>query len=174
MLGEPDYSRSGTKPLNAIVKGLVPVLRALTEADLDDLVGIEESVYPFPWTRDIFKDCLRVGYGCVGVQCEQTLAGYVIYQWGAGESHLLNLCVSPDWQRQNLGGLLLRHAVSHVTLRESSAMFLEVRPSNPVAIGMYKRFGFEKVGRRRDYYRSEGGREDAIVMRMELEPPGFQ
>ena len=42
--------------------------------------------------------------------------------------------------------------------------FLEVRASNQSAYRLYERFGFNEVGRRRDYYPAVGGREDALVM----------
>jgi ribosomal-protein-alanine N-acetyltransferase len=50
----------------------------------------------------------------------------------------------------------------------TTAIYLEVRPSNPGAIHLYQRTGFRLVGRRRDYYPTFDGREDALVMRREL------
>ena len=71
-------------------------------------------------------------------------------------------------QRQGLGGTLLGHAIRLAREAGSGEMFLEVRPSNPAGVGLYQRNGFEVVGRRPDYYRSDDGREDAIVMRRAL------
>jgi ribosomal-protein-alanine N-acetyltransferase len=47
-------------------------------------------------------------------------------------------------------------------------MMLEVRPSNRPAQRLYERYGFERIGMRRGYYPSHGGREDAVVMRIAL------
>ena len=47
-------------------------------------------------------------------------------------------------------------------------IFLEVRPSNPPAIALYQSEGFNEVGRRPRYYPAASGREDALVMAMEL------
>jgi len=47
-------------------------------------------------------------------------------------------------------------------------MFLEVRPSNPAGMGLYERKGFSAVDQRPGYYRSDNGREDAMVMRLDL------
>jgi ribosomal-protein-alanine N-acetyltransferase len=47
-------------------------------------------------------------------------------------------------------------------------MFLEVRPSNMDAERLYRRRGFEEVGFRPAYYQAEGGREDALVMQLDL------
>ncbi len=132
---------------------------------------IERAAYPYPWTRTIFEDCIRVGYDCNGLFLGSTLAGYAIQTHAADESHLLNLCISPSLQRQGFGGLLLRHAVRIARLRGCVAMFLEVRPSNQAGVGLYHRSGFTIVGTRREYYRADEGREDAIVMRLELVAP---
>jgi ribosomal-protein-alanine N-acetyltransferase len=147
-----------------------PLIRRLNGVDLDAIMAIEQAAYPFPWTRQIFAECLRVGYGCYGVQQGSELSGYVIFNWGAGESHLLNLCVHPQQQGGGLGRLLLEHAISKVTALGCEAMILEVRPSNPAAGAMYTRRGFVQVGRRPRYYRASEGREDALVMRLELAP----
>jgi ribosomal-protein-alanine N-acetyltransferase len=48
------------------------------------------------------------------------------------------------------------------------ALFLEVRPSNPNAIALYQSEGFVTVGRRKGYYQASGGREDALVLRLDL------
>lgn len=117
----------------------------------------------------IFAECLRVGYGCIGVQLGSELSGYAIYNMGAGESHLLNLCVDPQVQRRGLGRLLLEHTITTTRSLGCKALFLEVRPSNPGAAEMYRARGFSLIGRRPDYYRAEKGREDALVMRLELD-----
>ena len=145
-----------------------PDIRVLTRDDLDRIVEIERSAYPFPWSRGIFADCLRVGYDCWGLQVRDQLIGYAIQTCAAGESHLLNLCIEPQWQRAGYGAMLLEHAICHATLNGCDSMYLEVRPSNPAAIRLYERRGFVVAGERRNYYRAEKGRETAIVMRLEL------
>ena len=148
---------------------LHPLMRRLAEEDLDRVMEIELSAYPHPWTRGIFSDCIRVGYDCWGLQLGARLAGYAILTHAAGESHLLNLCIAPAWQGRGLGRLLLGHAVRLAREQACSHMFLEVRPSNQAGIALYRNNGFEVVGTRPGYYRSDEGKEDAIVMRRALE-----
>lgn len=159
---------AGPETVAAKPEAVHPLIRRLSSADVDRVMEIELSAYPHPWTRGIFMDCIRVGYDCWGLWLEDRLAGYTILTHAAGESHLLNLCIAPDDQRQGLGGTLLGHAIRLAREAGSGEMFLEVRPSNPAGVGLYQRNGFEVVGRRPDYYRSDDGREDAIVMRRAL------
>lgn len=150
-----------------------PSLRALTLGDLESLVEIEERAYRhLGWGRNIFEDCLNVGYLCRGAAVYGQLIGYVIVSIGAGESHLLNLAVDPSFQRQGTGRLLLDFACSEAAAQQAECMFLEVRPSNRIARNLYARAGFTEFGRRRDYYPNGvgGAREDALVFCRRLIP----
>ena len=147
-----------------------PLIRRLVMEDVDRVFEIEKLAYPFPWTRGIFVDCLRVGYACFGLQIGRDLAGYSIVSSAAGEAHLLNLCIHPDWQHRGYGSLLLEYMINHVARLGSEAIFLEVRKSNPRAVDLYRNRGFKVIGHRPSYYKAGDGREDAIVMRLALDP----
>lgn len=144
------------------------LVRRFTESDLDRVMEIELSAYPHPWTRGIFSDCLRVGYECWGLQAGAHLAGYFVLTQAAGESHLLNLCVAPRWQRRGLGEILLAHCLRLAVGHGCESMFLEVRPSNEAGYQLYRKNGFHVVGERPDYYTAGEGREDAIIMWRDL------
>ena len=147
---------------------MYPLIRALFIEDLSEVVKIEQTCYPFPWTLEIFKGCLKAGYACFGLQLGDDLAGYSVSNWGVGECHLLNLCVDPQWQRQRYGSVLLEQAIGSAMQGKCSSMFLEVRPSNRAAKAIYRKRGFYVVGERPDYYRAEKGRENAFVMRLDI------
>jgi len=147
---------------------MYPLIRPLAVEYLDAVLAIERACYPFPWTHGIFLGCLRAGYACFELHLGDDLAGYTVSNWGAGESHLLNLCVHPNWQKQGFGKMLLDHSIGHARSLDCHVMFLEVRPSNIDAGRLYRQRGFEEVGTRPAYYQAEGGREDAVVMRLDL------
>lgn len=144
------------------------LVRPLLESDLDRVMEIELRAYPYPWTRRIFSDCLRVGYECWGLQAGTSLAAYCVLTHAAGESHLLNLCVAPQWQRRGLGGILLGHCTRLAISQGCEHMFLEVRTSNDAGIALYQHNGFKMIGERPGYYTAGDGREDAIVMQLDL------
>ena len=142
--------------------------RPMAQADLPRVAALERESYVFPWNDQIFADCLRVGYHCVVVDTEAGVAGYAVLSMGAGEAHVLNLCISEALRRRGIGSRLLLTLLAHARDRGIRDAFLEVRRSNRGAIALYHELGFECVGQRRGYYQAQDGREDALVYRLEL------
>jgi ribosomal-protein-alanine N-acetyltransferase len=144
-------------------------IRAMRQSDLEQVQRIEQESYRFAWTEGIFEDCLRVGYTCIVAEIDILLVGYAVLSAGAGEAHLLNLCVAGNFRCRGLGRRLLLDMLSRVREAGASVVFLEVRPSNTAAIRLYQTLGFVQIGVRRGYYQDIDGREDAIVLRLTLD-----
>ena len=143
-------------------------IRAMAEPDVPEVVAIEVASYRFPWSEGIFRDCLKVGYVCrVALQFE-VVAGYGIVSTGAGEAHILNLCVRPELRCRGIGTLLLEDLLQRAAAAAVDTAYLEVRPSNTAAIRRYQAFEFEHIGSRRGYYPAPDGREDAAVFKLAL------
>jgi ribosomal-protein-alanine N-acetyltransferase len=137
--------------------------------DLRQVMAIENQVYAFPWTQGIFQDCLRVGYCCWLAELGQRVIGYGVMSVVIDESHILNLSVHPDWQRQGLGRKLIQRLLKIARQHGAETSFLEVRESNRPALALYGGLGFVEIGRRHGYYPAgTGEREDALVMSLEL------
>jgi ribosomal-protein-alanine N-acetyltransferase len=143
--------------------------RRMADADLPGVIELETSAYLFPWGLGIFRDCLRVGYTCRVIEVDGELVGYGIMSMGAGESHVLNICVRADLRGMGLARRLMVWLLDEARAAGHGWAFLEVRPSNRPAILLYESLGFEPVGLRRGYYQAVGGREDAIVYRRDLD-----
>ncbi len=160
--------------MSAILKAPLPRFRPMQSEDLDRVAEIERQVYEFPWSRGIFGDCLRVGYSCWVMQLDGAIAGYGVVSSGAGEAHILNLCIAPEYQHQGYGRRLLNRLLDLARWYHARSVFLEVRPSNHRAIRMYETLGFACVGRRPNYYPAQQGREDALIMvlKREADDPG--
>lgn len=146
------------------------VIRVMQPSDVPQVGMLESQTYAFPWSENIFRDCLRAGYYCCVVQTEGEIVGYGVLSAGAGEAHVLNICVAEADRGRGLGGRLLQHLTDHARAIGAREVFLEVRPSNTVAINLYRARGFTQVGIRRGYYQAVGGREDAVVLRKQLPP----
>ena len=144
------------------------VIRAMRGNDIADVVAIERASYQFPWSEGIFRDCLRVGYVCRVVTVSRQVMAYGVMSFGAGEAHILNLCVGEPYRCRGLGRRLLGSLIERANAAGMADAFLEVRPSNTAAIRLYLSQGFEQVGMRRGYYQAPNGREDAAVLRRSL------
>jgi ribosomal-protein-alanine N-acetyltransferase len=144
--------------------------RAMTGADLDAVMTIENAVYPFPWTRGNFADSISAGHEA-WVLCDANgVAAYAVLMWLPEEIHLLNITIAVQRQRQGLGRALLRDLCADAGARGARSMLLEVRPSNAPARQLYAAEGFGLIGTRRLYYPAPGGaREDALVLRKEFQ-----
>ena len=138
-------------------------------ADLDAVMEIESRAYDFPWTQGIFRDCLRVGYCCWCYEIDGLIQGYGVMSVAAGESHILNISVRPESQRQGIGSKLMKHFLQLARRHDADTVMLEVRPSNKLAIKLYEKLGFNEIGVRRNYYPAHQGREDAVLLALSLD-----
>ncbi|MBI3898046.1 MAG: ribosomal protein S18-alanine N-acetyltransferase [Gammaproteobacteria bacterium] len=143
-------------------------LRPMREADLTAVMDVERASYEFPWTRSIFRDCLRVGYFCYVYETPAGVIGHGLMSIGAGECHLLNICVRPDYQRRGLGRAMVNYLVKLARRQGARVALLEVRVSNTAAYKLYTSLGFDEIGIRKDYYPARDGREDAIILARDL------
>jgi len=154
--------------MNAAAIDFMAEIRAMTTDDVAAVIAIENRAYEYPWSEKIFHDCLVAGYHGVVLHMQGTIRGYAMLSVAVGEAHLLNICIDPDLQQHGFGRLLLNYLMEKAKVLGGRQMFLEVRPSNESARYMYESAGFNEVGLRKNYYKSENGHEDAIVFAKEL------
>jgi [ribosomal protein S18]-alanine N-acetyltransferase len=154
---------TGDRPEHRLVR-----FRAMLPSDVPSVGAVERASYMFPWSEGIFRDCLRVGYLCRVAECEGDVIGYGIVAMGAGEAHILNICVSQDKRERGVGRQMMNLLLERSRQAGMREVFLEVRPSNLHAIALYQSLGFSEVGRRKAYYQAVDGREDALVLKLSL------
>jgi ribosomal-protein-alanine N-acetyltransferase len=141
-------------------------LLTLSEADLERVVALEQTVYSHPWTLGNFNDALKAGYAAFKLEAGAHLVGYLVAMQVIDEMHLLNITVAPAFQRQGWAQALLQYLNLWSLQKDANCLWLEVRQSNERALKLYRAFGFEQVGLRKDYYpASRTTRESAVVMR---------
>lgn len=142
----------------------------MRSADLDEVLKLENDLYPFPWTRGNFLDSISSGYETwVLRDSNGVLNGYFLLMLSVDDAHLLNITVRRELQGQGLGLVLLDKAKAIAKERKLGAILLEVRPSNTRAEKIYRRYGFTQIGIRKGYYPAPNNtREDAIVMKLPL------
>lgn len=146
-----------------------PDFSPMTDLDLEWVVENEAQLHAFPWSKGNFIDSLEAGYSAWVMRQQGRPVAYAVMLTVLDEAHLLNISVAREAQGAGFGRVLLGYLSDEARRGGSSQFFLEVRPSNLPALALYRSHGFQPIGRRKGYYPlREGGREDAIVMRLDL------
>lgn len=138
--------------------------RAMTPADLEAVADLTHRADPFGWTLRNFSDAHASGNTLTVLTVDGVTSGIAAVMHVLDASELLEIAVQPAMQGRGYGKALLAQAIALARRNGAVRMFLEVRESNARARKMYTSFGFEETGRRKNYYPTENGREDAILM----------
>lgn len=140
----------------------------MTPADLEAVADLTHRADPFGWTLRNFSDAHVSGNTLTVLTVDGVTSGIAAVMHVLDESELLEIAVQPAMQGRGYGKALLAQAIALARRNGAVRMFLEVRESNARARKMYTSFGFEETGRRKNYYPTENGREDAILMTAQL------
>lgn len=136
----------------------------MTPADLEAVADLTHRADPFGWTLRNLSDAHASGNTLTVLTVDGVTSGIAAVMHVLDESELLEIAVQPAMQGRGYGKALLAQAIALARRNGAVRMFLEVRESNARARKMYTSFGFEETGRRKNYYPTENGREDAILM----------
>ncbi len=138
-------------------------------SDVPEVVAIEESAFPVPWTAANFLHEIQenpFAYNRV-LRSERGLVEAYACAWIVDEEvRINNIAVRGEARRRGYGEMLLRHLMELGRSLGCTRATLEVRPSNLPALTLYRKLGFDVVARRKGYYSDT--REDALVMRCTL------
>jgi len=136
-------------------------IRAMTRPDIPAVAALEATIYATPWSPRVFFDELAMeSRRYVVVEGDAGIVGYGGLLMVEEDAHITTLAVSPEMRGKKLGVKLMLALVDEALVHGARHLTLEVRVSNRPAQALYERFGFDPVGRRKDYYIDE----DALVM----------
>ncbi len=136
----------------------------LAEKHLEQVEAIEKVAHSHPWSTNMIRDLNSRG-GCHHVLADgERVLGYFYAQNIVGEVTLLNVAVNPEHQGKGYGKKLINAFIDMCESQGAESAWLEVRESNTNAFGLYESTGFNEVDRRLNYYPTEKGKEDAIIM----------
>ncbi|NKF49561.1 ribosomal protein S18-alanine N-acetyltransferase [Shewanella sp. WXL01] len=141
------------------------ILQPLTEADVEQMLLVEQSAHSHPWSQAVLASCFGKLYRVTGIyNDQQTLLGFAIVQQIVDEVTLMDICVHQQAQGLGLGKQLLEQVITEAKQHNAVSILLEVRASNQAAIGLYLSQGFNQSGIRKNYYPTDSGKEDAVLM----------
>jgi ribosomal-protein-alanine N-acetyltransferase len=143
------------------------MVRQMDTNDIDRIMEIEKKSFVAPWSKTMFEETIfsPISRGLV-IEHNGVIIGYMVFYAVDVEAHIMNLAVSPAERKQGYARHLLDHALKFFSEKGISECYLEVREHNRDAQRLYKNFGFEVIGRRKNYYPETG--EDALVMQLLL------
>jgi ribosomal-protein-alanine N-acetyltransferase len=135
----------------------------MTEEDVDAVWALDRLCFRVPWSRKSFADEMDNPMAVYFLaKEEEKIVGYAGYWLVAGEGHITNIAVHPDYRRRQIGTGLLVHIIASARKNNLCLLTLEVRESNTAAQALYEAHGFKKIGMRKHYY--SDNRESAYIM----------
>ena len=138
-------------------------IRFMQKGDIEEVMLIEQSSFPAPWSAKAFLSELQNKFARYFVLLEQgEIVGYAGMWLFARESHITTIAIHPNYRKQGYGRMLMNFLIEYSREEGVDTMILEVRASNIPAIKLYSSLGFNKIGIRKNYYLET--HEDAIVM----------
>lgn len=142
-------------------------IRLMTESDISQVVAIEEESFSTPWSEKSFRDSLKNKDTLFLIACEDNvIKGYCGMYISFDEGSITNIAVQPKFRKEGIASSIIIELLKASYIRNVTKIFLEVRVSNEVAIKLYEKFGFKKVGVRKNFY--ERPKEDALIMMKEI------
>lgn len=142
-------------------------IREMIFKDLNEIMEIEKRSFPTPWTKTMFIESLSSEiYKNFVIEEKNEVIGYIMLYRVLDEGHITNFAINPLYRKKGYGTKLLSYVIDYFKQMGIVEFFLEVRESNKVAINLYRRFGFEIIGKRKRYYSDTN--EDAFIMHVTL------
>lgn len=137
------------------------LVRPMMRSDIPAVAALESVIYPAPWAPRVFFDELAMdNRRYLVMESASGIVGYGGLLIIEEDAHITTLAVAADMRGKRLGVRLMLALVDTALANGARHLTLEVRVSNVGAQGLYRRFGFDPVGRRKNYYVDE----DALVM----------
>jgi ribosomal-protein-alanine N-acetyltransferase len=134
----------------------------------EDAYQIHTTGHFKPWSQGVFADCMTSPYFAYQLQTPSQTIGYYLSLKVLDEATLMDIAVDTALQGQGWGHTVLEHFILQCQQRKVSIIWLEVRQSNHRAIRLYEKAGFSLIDKRVNYYPTENGFEDALIMRCEI------
>lgn len=141
-------------------------IEKMREEHITDIAALEKECFSQPWSEVSLREELNKENAnfLVAVNEDALVVGYIGFNLVLDEGYITNIAVVPTFRRYGVAQNLLNEIIAFAQSQGLSFVSLEVRASNAAAISLYEKFGFEKVGLRRNFYALP--QEDAVIMEL--------
>ncbi|MCE9679007.1 ribosomal protein S18-alanine N-acetyltransferase [Shewanella sp. AS1] len=143
-------------------------LKLLSIDEAAQIHQIAQLCHQFPMSFTNIESCFGRFYKVFGYYQDDALVGFAVLHRVFEDATLMDICVHPEHQGRGIAQQLIKVLVDTAATEGAERIMLEVRVSSQRAIALYRYFGFEQVGLRKDYYPLIDGKEDALLMERHL------
>ena len=143
-------------------------IRSLNADWAANMADIACAAHTHPMSLSTIETCFGKFYTVFGIFEGQQLLGFIILHQLFEDATVIDVCVSPAYQGQGLGRALMQSGIESLAKTDAQQLMLEVRASNQAALRLYHKLGFAVTGKRENYYQTESGMEDAVLMTFSL------
>ena len=137
----------------------------MTTEHIPQVGKIEKESFSIPWSERAFEESLEYEYAVFKVAVDsvnERVTGYIGMYKSFEEGEITNIAVASEYRHNGIGKMLMDEMKKTAGEKEIKRILLEVRESNKNAMTLYEKSGFEKIGKRKNFY--EKPREDALIM----------
>lgn len=135
----------------------------MTENQLDAVAQLEQQCFSHPWSLKSLEEELNNETSLFFTATENdAVVGYIGMSVVVDEGYIFNVAVDKEYRKQGIGSALVETLVTYAKKNNLCFLTLEVRKSNENARSLYEKFGFIKVGERKNYYSAPT--ENAVLM----------
>ena len=137
-------------------------------SDVNEIYAIEQENEVQLWSIKNFKDSILAKHFFKIFFFNENIVGFIVARLIQHECEILNVGVTKTMQKKQVASKLMDELIGECNNKNIKHIFLEVRTSNIPAINLYKKFYFNEIGVRPNYYLTSKGHEDAIIMGRDL------
>ncbi len=150
-------------------------IKRLKFSDIEALASLEASLFNHAWTQEQFLSAINSSHYLVyGIKKDNILVSYICIRSfleigkfakdEIGEFEILNIATSKEYQQQGHANSLLSFIIKLSIKLHIESIFLDVRVTNISALALYAKHEFKEISRRKNYFTTNSGKEDAIIM----------
>ena len=144
-------------------------IRRSIPADAPAIAAAEELIFSDPWSERSITDLISTeGAMCYTAKDGDKVIAYVLGRIIAPEGEIYRIATLPEYRKRGIAYRLLDYAYKTEKGHGLEVLFLEVRTQNAAARALYRAYGFDEVGVRKNYYKDPV--DDAIIMIRQEQP----
>ena len=130
----------------------------MTILDLNEIKDILENEFDDFWNYQIFKSELENPNSVYFIiRQNNEICGFIGALQVLDTADIMNIVIKKSYRGKGLSKILLEYIINYCKENNIKKINLEVSSKNIVAINLYKKYGFEEVGCRKNYYKNADG-----------------